>query len=48
MRLTWPTILVAAGITLAVAVPAASAASPADDYAAASLFAFALGGAGLG
>ena len=33
MRLTWPTILVAAGLTLAMAVPAASAASPASTAA---------------
>ena len=52
MRRTWPAIVAAAGLTLAAVLPAASVAwpsvEPADDYTAASLFAFALGGAGLG
>ncbi len=46
MRHTWPTVMAAASIMLVTAIPAASAASAAP--AAASLFAFALGSAGLG
>ena len=48
MRRSWPTILAAAAITLATTIPVVATA---DDYAAASPFAFALGageGSGLG
>jgi hypothetical protein len=56
MRRTWLAVLAATGLALAPAVPAGyednvvawPSVEPADDYTAASLFAFALGAAGLG